>query len=119
MNINLITKDADLELINDVYRGETQDSLTNKMLLSSYYMEFDNEAQSGLFTYTTNEEVNFLKYLTIEDMGDGTAWITPTQTGNTINYTVAENTSGLDRYAAIKLTGRNLNDTYHKIKQNA
>jgi len=119
MNINLITKDADLELINDIYRGETQDSLTTKMLLSSYYNEFDNEAQSGSFNYTTNEEVNFLKYLTVEDLGNGTAWITPTQTGNRIDYTVAENTSGLDRYAAIKLTGRNLNDTYHKIKQNA
>ena len=119
MNINLITKDADLELINDIYRGETQDSLTTKMLLSSYYNEFDNEAQSGSFTYTTNEEVNFLKYLTVEDLGNGTAWITPTQTGNRIDYTVAENTSELDRYAAIKLTGRNLNVTYHKIKQNA
>ena len=119
MNINLITKDADLELINDVYRGETQESLTNKMLLSSYYMEFDNTAQSVSFTYTTNEEVNYLKYLAVEDLGSGIDWIDPWQRFNTINYTVAENTSGLDRYTAIKLTGRSLTDTYHIVKQNA
>ena len=119
MNINLLTKDVDLELINDIYRGETQDSLTNKMLLSSYSETYESPTSSGSFTYTTNEEVNYLKYLTVEDIGNGTAWITPTQTGNRIDYTVAENTSGLDRYTAIKITGRNLNDTYHKIKQNA
>lgn len=119
MNINLITKDADLELINDIYRGETQDSLTNKMILSSYFEEYNSPANTGSFTYTTNEEVNYLKTLTVEDLGYGTAWVVPTQNGNTINYTVAENVSGVDRYVAIKLTGRNLNDTYYKIQQNA
>jgi hypothetical protein len=119
MSINLITREADLELINDIYRGETQDSLTNKMILSSYFAEFNSPASSGSFTYTTNEEVNYLKTLSVEDLGNGTDWVTPTQNGNTILYDIAENTTGADRYAAIKLTGRNLNDTYFKIQQNA
>jgi hypothetical protein len=119
MSINLITREADLELINDIYRGETQDSLTNKMILSSYFEQFNSPASSGSFTYTTNEEVNYLKTLSVEDLGDGTDWVTPTQNGNTILYDIAENTTGADRYAAIKLTGRNLNDTYFKIQQNA
>jgi hypothetical protein len=119
MSINLITREADLELINDIYRGETQDSLTNKMILSSYFEQFNSPASSGSFTYTTNEEVNYLKTLSVDDLGYGTDWVTPTQNGNTIDYTVAENTTGADRYAAIKLTGRNLNDTYFKIQQNA
>jgi hypothetical protein len=119
MSINLITREADLELINDIYRGETQDSLTNKMILSSYFEQFNSPASSGSFTYTTNEEVNYLKTLSVDDLGYGADWVTPTQNGNTIDYTVAENTTGADRYAAIKLTGRNLNDTYFKIQQNA
>ena len=118
MKIDLLSKKADLELINDIYRGETQDNLIYKMLLSQTYVEYDNAANSGSFTYTTNEEQNPLISVSTVDIGYGSTWVTPTQSGNTINYTVDANITGADRYITIKLTGRQ-STTYYKIKQNA
>jgi hypothetical protein len=116
--VDLVTKKADLELINDIYRGETQDGLTNKMLLSQYYVEYQNTAGSGSFTYTTNEEQNYLISFATEDIGYGAGWVTPSQNGNTISYTVDVNATGADRYIVIKLTARQ-STTYFKIMQHA
>lgn len=118
MDLDLTTGDADLELINDIYRGETQDSLINKMILSSTYAEYENIIGGGSFTYQTNETENSLVKLEVLDLGYGNQWVTATQNGNTINYTVDANT-GADRYTAIKLTGLNFSESYHKIKQHA
>jgi hypothetical protein len=118
LRVDLVTKKADLELINDIYRGETQDGLTNKMLLSQYYVEYQNTAGSGSFTYTTNEEQNYLISFATEDIGYGAGWVTPSQNGNTISYTVDANATEADRYIVIKLTARQ-STTYFKIMQHA
>src|SRR5690606_4183472 len=94
MDINLTTGEGNLELINDIYRGETQESLTTKILLSSYYGEFIFEAGQGEFTYQTNEDVNPVVSIEVIDIGSGTGWVSFTHTGNKITYDVLENITG-------------------------
>jgi hypothetical protein len=119
LKVNLVTKEADLELINDIYRGETQDSLTNKMLLSQYYAEYPNTNKGGSFSYTTNENQNYLISYDPEDIGYGTDWIINlTHAGNRISFTVGANATGEDRYVVLKLVARQ-STTYYKIMQHA
>lgn len=119
LNLTAASGNTNLELINDIYKGETQESLIDKMILSATYAEYQNTAGGGSFTYQTNETENPLVKLEVLDIGNGNGWITVTQSGNTINYTVDANTTGGDRYTAIKLTGLNFSESYHKIKQHA
>lgn len=118
MNINLFNRKVQLELINDIYRGETQESLTTKMIFSSYSAEYLATGGGSSFTYQTNEQINPVVLIELMDLGYGTSWISYTHTGNLIEYSLTENTTGVDRYTAIKLTGFSGSETYHKIKQN-
>lgn len=118
INSNLVIRNDELELINDIYDAPLASDLLSGSVFTPTSQIFNSEARSSTCKYVGLTGKTISKV----DTGDGVGWLTVTESVTatsvqTINFSITINTSGTTRTAQIKVTD-GLNDPKFTVIQN-